>query len=227
MELIAARDGDDFLVKWEDYDIATWEPKQNLDCARMIKKHSLSSSQKAALKKASKQSSAELSALTEVCNTHATARFLNIDLSKLGEKDNVIISTVCHFAKIVPEQLLLVWASPDCSTFSRADATNTSRGNEFRDHSLWHRPPKDTVGDKRLQAIEHDGMVQNVLLSLQAMLRVHQHTLFVMENPEGSLRRRPFMIVFQPLLSLARHTINYCAYGAMFKKSTDIWTNFD
>ena len=121
-----------------------------------------------------------------------------IDLSKLGERD--IISAICHFAKIDPEQLLLVWASQDCSTFSRADATNTSRGNEFRDHSLWHRPPKDKVDDKRLQAIEHDGMVQNVLLSLQAMLSVHQHTLFVMENPEGSVGRRPFMIICQLLL---------------------------
>ena len=226
VELIAAQDGDNFLVKWKGYDIATWEPKDNLDCARLIKEFfKLSSSQKAALKKATRQSSAELSALTVVCNTHATARFLNIDLSKLGEKD--IIAAVCRFAKINPEQLLLVWASPDCSTFSKADATNASRGNEFRDHTLWHRPPKDTVDDKRLKAIEHDGMVQNVLLSLQAMLSVHQHTLFVMENPEGSLRRRPFMIIFQLLLSLARHTVNYCAYGAKFKKATDIWTNFD
>jgi hypothetical protein len=163
--------------------------------------------------------------LTEVCNTYATARFLNLDLSKLGKKD--IITAVCQFAKIDPEQLLLVWASPDCSTFSKADATNASRGNEFRDHSLWHRPPKDTVDDKRAQAIAHDGMVQNVLLSLQSMLLVHQHTLFVMENPEGSLRRRPFVIVFQLLLSLMRHTVQYCAYGARFKKSTDIWTNFE
>jgi len=226
VELIAAQDGDNFLVKWKGYDIATWEPTDNLDCARLIKEFfKLSSSQKAALKKATRQSSAELSALTVVCNTHATARFLNIDLSKLGEKD--IIAAVCRFAKINPEQLLLVWASPDCSTFSKADATNASRGNEFRDHTLWHRPPKDTVDDKRLKAIEHDGMVQNVLLSLQAMLSVHQHTLFVMENPEGSLRRRPFMIIFQLLLSLARHTVNYCAYGAKFKKATDIWTNFD
>ena len=143
----------------------------------------LSSAQKAVLKKKTKQSSAELSALTEVCNPHATARFLNLDLSKLGKKD--IITAVCQFAKIDPEQLLLVWASPDCSTFSKADATNASRGNEFRDHSLWHRPPKDTVDDKRAQAIAHDGMVQNVLLSLQSMLLVHQHTLFVMKNPEG------------------------------------------
>ena len=88
VELIAAQDGDNFLVKWKGYDIATWEPKENLDCARLIKEFfKLSSSQKAALKKATRQSSAELSALTEVCNTHATARFLNIDLSKLGEKD--------------------------------------------------------------------------------------------------------------------------------------------
>jgi hypothetical protein len=137
-------------------------------CIATVSLCKLSSSQKAALKKATRQSSAELSTLTVVCNTHATARFLNIDLSKLGEKD--IISAVCRFAKIDPEQLLLVWASPDCSTFSRADASNASRGNEFRGHTLWHRPPKDTVDDKRLKAIEHDGMVQNVLLSLQAML---------------------------------------------------------
>ena len=59
VELIADRDGDNFLVKWKGYDIATvtWEPKDNLYCARLIKEFvKLSSLQKAALKKATRQS---------------------------------------------------------------------------------------------------------------------------------------------------------------------------
>ena len=188
--------------------------------------HKLSSAEKVKLRKKTKiEADKKLASLTEVCNVHSSARFLSMDLSKLGKED--IIKSVCKHLDILPAQLLVVWASPDCSTYSRADASNISRGNHHRDHSKWHRPPKDEIDEKRLKAIQHDVMVQNLLMSMQSFLQLDDSTCFVMENPSASLRHRPFVLIFQILLSLLRHTVDYCAFGAEVKKCTDIWTNFE
>ena len=39
------------------------------------------------------------------------------------------------------EDILVVWASPPCQTFSPADYSNITRGHAFRDHSDPNKPP--------------------------------------------------------------------------------------
>ena len=48
-----------------------------------------------------------------------------------------------------------------------------------------------------------------------------------MENPMGSLRYRPFVWIYELLVGLERHTVDYCAFGSDRRKTTDFWCNFE
>ena len=227
VEEVAGHEDGKYLVKRKGYDAATWEPMENLDCARLIKNFfKLTTTEKDKLRKNTvTEASTLLAPLAQLHNIHASALFLNADLSKI-EKCN-IIEHICEVTQLSKDQLFVVWASPDCRAYSRADTSNISRNNHHRDHSKSHRPPKTFLDDKKLKAISHDGMVQNLLLSFQSFLLTDSSACFILENPAASLRRHPFVVLYQMLLGLTRPTIEYCAFGAEVKKATDIWTSFD
>ena len=62
-----------------------------------------------------------------------------------------------------PWQIVYVWASPDCSTFSRMNYINAAKGNGYRDQ--YSNPIPDT--DKGLRAAAHDEMVENIILLIK------------------------------------------------------------
>lgn len=224
-----------YLVKWQGFDLATWEPVDNLDCSKLIKHWEQLSGRDQRMQKKAYEStlvkskiviaSITLPSISQVINTNRTVHFINKDLSKIAHGD--MITSICEEVGIQPEQLLLTWASPDCRTYARANSSNISRGNEYRNHQLEHHPPKDTIDDKRLMAIQHDILIQSLLQSFSTCKEIDPLALFVMENPSASLRRRTFVKLFGRLLSLTCHLVHYCAYKALFKKPTDIWTNMD
>lgn len=98
----------------------------------------------------------------------------------------------------------MIWASPDCSSYSVA--------------AISHHRRKD----------EHGNLVP---ISEYAKFcdRVNQHMLCLMlalspkywfiENPRAGLRKMDFMN------GLPRYTVTYCQYGDTRMKPTDIWTN--
>ena len=43
----------------------------------------------------------------------------------------------------------------------------------------------------------------------------------------GTLRYRPFVWIYELLIGLERHTVDYCAFGSDRRKSTDFWCNFE
>ena len=47
------------------------------------------------------------------------------------------------------------------------------------------------------------------------------------ENPVESLRRRPYMQGEVVESALRRTTVDYCAYGKSYRKSTEFWTSHD
>lgn len=99
----------------------------------------------------------------------------------------------------------VIWASPDCSTFSVAAISRHRRKN------------KET---KNLEPISEyaefcDAVNQNVL----ALIRELQPSLWFIENPRGGLRSMTYM------QGLPRYTVTYCQYGETRMKPTDIWTN--
>lgn len=99
----------------------------------------------------------------------------------------------------------VIWASPDCSTFSVAAISK-------------HRRLDKATGS--LEPITEyarfcDAVDQNVLQLIKDL----QPALYFIENPRGGMRKMTWM------QGLPRYTVTYCQYGEERMKPTDIWTN--
>ena len=106
-----------------------------------------------------------------------------------------------EYVPFVPD---LVWASPDCTTYSIASCS-THRINSIN--------PKTDYAKKCDQVNKH------FISLIKEWLNINPEMVFFIENPRGMLRKMPFMQEFK------RHTIWYCQYGDDRAKPTDIWTN--
>ena len=116
---------------------------------------------------------------------------LNIDIGKLKMSD----------IPFVPD---VVWASPDCTTYSIA-ACSTHRNND--------RSPKSKYAKQCDKTNVH---WMNVI---SEWMEINPNLIYFIENPRGMLRHMEFMEY------LTRHTVWYCKYGDDRAKPTDIWTN--
>ena len=112
---------------------------------------------------------------------------------------------------------------PSLQKYSRADASNISRGIEYRNHNDHFRSPKDTIDDKRMEAVGQDNLVISLLKSFLKSSEQDPGVSLIMENSMGSLRFRPFVWIYELLIGLERHTVDYCAFGSDRRKSTDFW----
>jgi site-specific DNA-cytosine methylase len=122
--------------------------------------------------------------------------FDNIDF--VGDIENMKISDV----PFVPD---VVWASPDCTTYTIAAISTHRNGTE----------PKSDYAKKCDQVNRH------FISLIKQWLEINPNLKFYIENPRGMLRKMPFMQEFK------RHTVWYCKYGDDRAKPTDIWTNND
>ena len=117
---------------------------------------------------------------------------LCIDVAKLKKGDIPFIPDV-------------IWASPDCTTYTIA-AISTHRNNT---------EPKSEYAKKC------DITNQHFISLIKEWLEINPNMVFFIENPRGMLRKMPWMQEFK------RHTVWYCTYGDERAKPTDIWTNSD
>lgn len=98
----------------------------------------------------------------------------------------------------------IVWASPDCTTYSIA-AVSKHRRNRTEPMSEY--------------AVKCDNVNQHWIGLIKEYLELNPNLVFFIENPRGMLRHMPWMKEFK------RHTVWYCKYGDDRAKPTDIWTN--
>lgn len=108
----------------------------------------------------------------------------------------------------------VVWASPDCATFSIAAISHHRR----RDPATGNLEPVSEY------AKFCDQVDQNVLTLVDELNRLRRlvglpELLYYIENPRGGMRKMTWM------KGLPRHTVTYCQYGDTRMKPTDIWTN--
>lgn len=97
----------------------------------------------------------------------------------------------------------IVWASPDCTTYSIAAISTHRTGTE----------PKSDYAKKC------DRVNQHFISLIKRWQEINPNMTFFIENPRGMLRKMPFMQEFK------RHTVWFCTYGDDRAKPTDIWTN--
>ena len=99
----------------------------------------------------------------------------------------------------------VIWASPDCSTFSIAAISHHRRKNLITGNL-------DPVSDYAKFCDEVDQHVLNLIHELKPKY-------WFIENPRGGMRKMTWM------KDIPRYTVTYCQYGDTRMKPTDIWTN--
>jgi len=99
----------------------------------------------------------------------------------------------------------VIWASPDCTTYSVAAISRHRRLNR-QTESL------DPITD-------YAKFCDEVNRHVVELIRELNPTYWFIENPRGGLRKMDFM------QGLPRYTVTYCKYGEERMKPTDIWTN--
>ena len=116
---------------------------------------------------------------------------LSIDIENLKTND----------VPFIPD---IIWASPDCTTYSVASCST-------------HR--ENSIIPKTDYAKKCDRVNKHLIELIKEWLKINTKMVFFIENPRGMLRKMPFMQEFK------RHTVWYCQYGDDRAKPTDIWTN--
>ena len=119
------------------------------------------------------------------------------------EKINLAIDIQQLQRDDVPFTPDIIWASPDCTTYTIA-AISTHRNG---------------VQPKSEYAKKCDVVNMHFIELIKQWEVINPNMVFFIENPRGMLRKMPFMQEFK------RHTIWYCQYGDDRAKPTDIWTN--
>lgn len=135
----------------------------------------------------------------EVFSVEWDKRFENIDLN-IDIKDLTSEMIIEKFG--YPD---VIWASPDCTTFSIAAISHHRRKNKETGNL-------DPVSD---YAKFCDDVDQHVL----QLIRELKPKYYFIENPRGGMRKMFWM------KDLPRYTVTYCQYGDKRMKPTDIWTN--
>ena len=126
--------------------------------------------------------------------------FENITLYE--DINNLTVESVIELCGGEPD---VIWASPDCTTYSIAAISHHRRKNE-ETGSL------DAVSD-------YAKFCDKTNKHLLELIRGLNPKYYFIENPRGGLRKMDFM------QGLPRYTVTYCQYGDSRMKPTDIWTN--
>ena len=116
---------------------------------------------------------------------------LTIDIGKLKKED----------IPFVPD---VIWASPDCTTYSIAACST---------HRTKTKKPKSNY------AIKCDTVNQHWIKLMKEWLLINPELIFFIENPRGIMRHMDWIKEFK------RYTVWYCKYGDDRAKPTDIRTN--
>ena len=99
----------------------------------------------------------------------------------------------------------VVWASPDCTTYSIAGISH-------------HRKKNNETGN--LDAVsEYAKFCDKTNKHVLDLIEELKPKYYFIENPRGGMRKMNFM------KDLPRYTVTYCQYGDSRMKPTDIWTN--
>ena len=98
----------------------------------------------------------------------------------------------------------IIWASPDCTTYSIAAISHHRRREESGNLA--------PVSDYAKKCDEVNKHVHKLIEQLAPRF-------WFIENPRGGMRKMGFM------RGLPRYTVTYCQYGDTRMKPTDIWTN--
>lgn len=118
------------------------------------------------------------------------------DIGKITAKD--IIEKFGH-----PD---IIWASPDCSSYSVA--------------AIGHHRRKNKITGNLDPVTDYAKFCDTVNQHVVELIKELNPKYYFIENPRGGLRKMSWM------QDLPRYTTTYCQWGETRMKPTDIWTNY-
>lgn len=98
----------------------------------------------------------------------------------------------------------VIWASPDCTTYSVAAISK-------------HR--RKEVNGNLTPVTDYAKRCDEINKHLIDLIKELNPRFYFIENPVGGMRKMDFM------QGLPRYTVTYCQYGERRQKPTDLWTN--
>ena len=99
----------------------------------------------------------------------------------------------------------VIWASPDCSTYSIVTIS-------------YHRRKNPVTGELEPKT-DYAKKCDTINAHVVGLIKALDPKYWFIENPRGGMRKMAFMA------NLPRYTVTYCQYGEERMKPTDIWTN--
>ena len=213
-----------YRVEWAgDWD-ATWEPEQLINAPEAVQEFHA---------RKNRQGQRTAAAVAELCSSEvppgeaAKGRSVTLrgDLNTTGVHQTW--EAILRRAGFKWEDVLLIWASPPCQSFSPADYSNISRNNNFRCHNDPERPPTLTNPQKAWVAESHDRLVQHLLAMFQHARNQVPAVACAMENPRGSLACRPYMQPQKLPCGLKFDVLDQCAFRRDYRKTTHLIHNIE
>lgn len=128
-------------------------------------------------------------------------------------KDFKNIDLYADISKITAAEILerfgrpdVIWASPDCSTYSVA--------------AISHHRRKDQATSNLNPVSDYAKFCDATNKHVIDLIRQLKPKYYFIENPRGGLRKMDFM------QGIPKYTVTYCQYGDTRMKPTDIFTNY-
>lgn len=122
------------------------------------------------------------------------------NISLYDDVNNVTAKDIIKLCGGIPD---VIWASPDCTTYSIAAISH-------------HRK---YVDDVLIPVSDYAKFCDKTNKHVLDLIQELKPKYYFIENPRGGLRKMDFM------KGLYRYTVTYCQYGDTRMKPTDIWTN--
>ena len=205
----------EYKIKWKDFSEASWVTSTAVDkkCQPWLD-----------YKRQKK----------EQCNSVASIATLAADLLALPADE--MIQQICDEAGIQMADVMFIYAGVPCETYSIAGRTNknrdlhkTAHGYNSRNTDAERTPccTEDVECRHADKARLHDRIVQHVLHALKAGYDQGFNFHFGIENPDGDLKHRPFMLPeeWPEGLPRAYRPFHCCAFKHPAKKPMSFWTS--
>tara|TARA_R110000868_G_scaffold97579_4_gene268319 strand:+ start:706 stop:1374 length:669 start_codon:yes stop_codon:yes gene_type:complete len=136
---------------------------------------------------------------------------VSLDYNKKFNATHTVDILTWDYKQYEPDYFNVIWASPDCTTFSLAT------GGKYR--------TKDMIYGKNNEFQERATLGNNMILRLIEILKYFKCNCWFVENPRGLLQHFPPLKEFIKEVNANMNLVYYGNYNWGFPKATNIWSN--
>jgi hypothetical protein len=136
---------------------------------------------------------------------------ISLDYNKKFNATHTVDILTWDYKQYEPDYFNVIWASPDCTTFSIAT------GGKYR--------TKDMIYGKNNEYQERATLGNNMIFRLIEILKYFKCNSWFVENPRGLLKHFPPLKEFIKEVNANMNLVYYGNYNWGFPKPTNIWSN--